>query len=59
MSASNEQELQEQGVEIQQDIQEIKLEQIGLLVHHFKLLCRLRQDDPEAWDEVDELYGDD
>ena len=54
-----EQELQEQGIELTQEIQEIKLEQIGLLVYHFKLLTRLRQDKPEAWDEIDELYGDD
>lgn len=59
VSALSEQEIHEQGIEIQQEIHEIKLEQIGLLVYHFKLLNRLRRDEPEAWDEVDELYGDD
>lgn len=54
-----EQEMQQQGVELTQGMQEVKLEQIGLLVYHFKLLTRLRQDIPEAWDEIDELYGDD
>ena len=55
----SEQEMRVSGVQIHQDIQETKLEQIGLLVYHFTLLTRLRQDDPEAWDEIDELYGDD
>ena len=59
VAALTEQDIREQGVEMKQDVQEIKLEQIGLLVYHFKLLTRLRQDDPEAWDEIDELYGDD
>lgn len=54
-----EQALRESGVVISQDVQETKLEHIGLLVYHFKLLTRLRQDDPAAWDEIDELYGDD
>lgn len=54
-----EQELQQQGVELTQEMQQVKLEQIGLLVYHFKLLTRLRRDVPEAWDEIDELYGDD
>ena len=55
----SEQDMRALGVHIRQDIQETKLEQIGLLVYHFTLLTRLRQDDPQAWDEIDELYGDD
>lgn len=55
----SEQEIQASGVRIDQDIQATKKEQVGLLVYHFKLLTRLRQDDPTAWDEIDELYGDD
>ncbi|MDY0095947.1 MAG: hypothetical protein RBT80_24895 [Candidatus Vecturithrix sp.] len=55
----SEQDMRASGVKIRQDIQETKLEQIGLLVYHFALLTRLRQDDPLAWDEIDELYGDD
>lgn len=32
---------------------------IHLLDHHYRLLCRLRRDEPEAWDEVNELMEDD
>lgn len=32
---------------------------IELLVNQYKLLQRLRQDDPEAWDLIEELYGED
>lgn len=32
---------------------------IRLLDHHYQLLCRLRRDEPEAWDEVNELMEDD
>ncbi|MFP3960148.1 MAG: hypothetical protein ACLFUM_06300 [Spirochaetaceae bacterium] len=34
-------------------------QQIRLLVSHFTLLSRLRNDQPEAWDEVTELYEED
>jgi len=30
-----------------------------LLIYHYGLLCRLRTDDPAAWDIVNELYEDD
>jgi DNA-binding MarR family transcriptional regulator len=59
VTALTEQDMREQGVEVKEDMSDIKLEQIGMLVYHFKLLTRLRQDLPEAWDEIDELYGDD
>ncbi len=32
---------------------------LSLLLHHFKLLQRLRKDDPEAWDEVAEVTEED
>jgi hypothetical protein len=59
VAALSEQDIHAQGIEIEQEAHEIKLEQIGLLVYHFKLLSRLRMDEPKAWDEIDELYGDD
>lgn len=58
-AALTEQDIHELGIEVKEDTQAIKLEQISMLVYHFKLLTRLRQDDAEAWDEIDELYGDD
>lgn len=33
--------------------------QLGLLLYHYGLLCRLRLSDAEAWDVVHELYEDD
>lgn len=33
--------------------------QLGLLLYHYELLCRLRLGDAEAWDVVHELYEDD
>ncbi len=36
-----------------------KTSRIRLIVQAFTLLSRLRSDEPEAWDEVNELYFDD
>lgn len=41
------------------DFNEVKLTHIRLLINHFKLLTRLRNDEDEAWEEVNELYEDD
>lgn len=41
------------------DLTTKKDQQLNLLVHHYSLLSRLRNDEPEAWDEVTELYEDD
>ena len=30
-----------------------------IMLYHFKLLTRLRKNEPEAWDEVNELYEED
>lgn len=38
---------------------ELTEQHLSLLVYHFKLLRRLRRDEPEAWDEVNELMEDD
>ena len=32
---------------------------LNLLVHHYELLQRLRNDDPEAWDEISEIMEED
>lgn len=32
---------------------------LSLLVYHYKLLQHLRNDEPEAWDEINELMEDD
>lgn len=36
-----------------------KVNRAELLLKQYSLLCRLRSDDPEAWDEVNELFFDD
>lgn len=35
------------------------IQSIRLLARQYQLLCRLRADEPEAWDEVNELMEDD
>ena len=55
----NDEDLIQQGFPADTNFAQLRLEQLGLLVHHFKLLLRLRRDDPTAWDEIDELYNED
>jgi hypothetical protein len=38
---------------------EVKSKQVELLAYYYALLCRLRMNDPAAWDTVNELYEDD
>lgn len=38
---------------------EFKLSRMKLLLEKYRFLCRLRSDEPEAWDVVNELYYDD
>ena len=38
---------------------EFKAKHLQLLVYHYDLLCRLRTDEPAAWDIVNELMEDD
>lgn len=35
---------------------DLKIRYIATLIYYFKQLVTLRRGDPEAWDEVDELY---
>lgn len=36
--------------------EDLRSQFISVEIFYYKLLIRLRQGDPEAWDEVDELY---
>jgi hypothetical protein len=38
---------------------ELTEQHLSLLVYHYRLLQRLRRDEPEAWDEINELMEDD
>lgn len=35
---------------------DLKIQYISTMIYYFKQLATLRRGDPEAWDEVDELY---
>mgnify|MGYP001041343182 CR=1 FL=1 len=39
--------------------EEVREKQLGMLLYHYELICRLRLGDAEAWDVVHELYEDD
>lgn len=54
-----ESDMREMGFPDGADLTTKKDQQLNLLVHHFSLLSRLRDDEPEAWDEITELYEDD
>jgi hypothetical protein len=38
---------------------EMLMYHLKLLLYHYQILCRLRNDEPEAWDIINELYEDD
>ncbi|WP_319558829.1 hypothetical protein [Marispirochaeta sp.] len=40
-------------------LKQARLIRIAYLTEQYELLSRLRDDDPEAWDEINELYFDD
>ena len=45
--------------ELEDNGEKKKLTQMKIMLYHFKLLTRLRKNEPEAWDEVNELYEED
>ncbi|NLX26669.1 MAG: hypothetical protein GXY61_12055 [Lentisphaerae bacterium] len=52
-------EMMEEGLASNADFNEFKAKHIQLLIYHYNLLCRLRNDDPTAWDIINELLEDD
>ncbi len=52
-------ELVEYGFDAAEDLDEKRLIQMRALLHHYRLLLRLRNGEPEAWEEFNELYEDD
>jgi len=36
--------------------EDLCLQHISVLVYHYKQLVLLRQEDPDTWDEIDEVY---
>jgi hypothetical protein len=45
--------------ELTADSEKLTEQHLNLLVYHYNLLQRLRRNEPEAWDEVNELMEDD
>ena len=52
-------EMTDEGFAADANLGEFKAKHLQLLIYHFGLLCRLRSDEPEAWDTINELYEDD
>jgi hypothetical protein len=48
-----------EGGDEQQWANYARWQRISLLLRNYELLVRLRSDEPEAWDEVNELFFDD
>lgn len=44
---------------VQAKSEEITEQDLNLLLHQYRFLQRLRKNDPEAWDEVTELWEED
>jgi hypothetical protein len=42
-----------------QQLQDMKNEDLSLIVYHYKLLRKLRRNDPEGWDYITELMVED
>jgi hypothetical protein len=59
VNAMSDAELMVEGPSDGADISEFKIRHIQLLIYHYALLCRLRKDDPSAWDTINELMEDD
>ena len=51
--------LMKEGLSGVANFNEIKVRHIQLLIYHYALLCRLRNDDPSAWDIINEMLEDD
>jgi len=51
--------MQAEGFAANANFSVFKAKHLQLLIYHYGLLCRLRADDPTAWDTINELYEDD
>ena len=52
-------EMMAEGFAANANFNEFKAKHLQLLIYHYNLLCRLRADEPRAWDTIKELYEDD
>lgn len=59
VGALTDEEMKKEGFAADANFGEFKAKHLQLLIYHYGLLCRLRSDDPMAWDTINELYEDD
>lgn len=59
VNAMTDEEMRAEGFAADANFSEFKAKHVQLLIYHYGLLCRLRADDPSAWDIINELYEDD
>ena len=59
LAAMTEQEWADAGCPEEQSCTDFRDKHIGLLFYHYALLYRLRNNEPEAWDEINALLEDD
>lgn len=52
-------EMMSEGFAADANFNVFKAKHLQLLIYHYNLLCRLRADEPRAWDTIKELYEDD
>ena len=52
-------EMMLEGFASDANFSEFKAKHLKLLIYHYALLCRLRNNDPSAWDTINELMEDD
>ena len=55
----SDEEMMAEGFAANANLQEFKAKHLQRLIYHYNLLCRLRSDDPTAWDTINELMEDD
>ena len=59
VSTMSDEEMMEEGFSATANFNEFKAKHLQLLIYHYGLLCRVRADDPTAWDTIYDLYEDD
>lgn len=59
VNAMTDEDMMAEGFAVDADFTAFRIKHLELLIYHYGLLCRLRADDPEAWDTINELYEDD
>ncbi len=59
VTAMSDAEMMKEGFAANADFAVFKAKHLQLLIYHYNLLCRLRNDDATAWDTIRELLEDD